>query len=101
MDNPILSEKTLLIIVMASLFLCLVAGACFTSIIKKHPDAFKPYRKAKILHFSTVIIVVFAITILGLERILSGEAVAGILGGIVGYVLGSSKNYRNNHIDEE
>ncbi|KKN25405.1 hypothetical protein LCGC14_0885150 [marine sediment metagenome] len=101
MDNPILSEKTLFWMVMASLFLCLVAGICFTCIIKKNPNAFKPYRKAKILHLSTVIIVVFATTILGLERILSGEAVAGILGGIVGYVLGSLKNNRNTHIDEE
>lgn len=88
---PIIGEQGLLIMGGAFIFLSLVAGIAFTVIFKTDPSSIKAFRGGRILHYVTVLVVVFATILLGLERIMSGEAAASILGGIIGYVLGTLK----------
>lgn len=89
--SPIISEQGLLIIGGAIVFLSLVAGISFTVLFKTDPSSVKAFRGGRILHYVTVLVVVFATVLLALERIMSGEAAASILGGIIGYVLGTLK----------
>jgi glucose uptake protein GlcU len=90
--TPILSEQSLLYIAGSVFVVMVVAGIAFTIIFKKDPHAVKEFRGGRgALHYFTIVSVVFATILLALERILTGEAVASILGGIVGYVLGTLK----------
>ena len=86
---PLLGEQSLLIIAGGLLILIIVAGICFTIILRKDPSQIKMFRGGRALHYVTVLTVVFASVLLAFEGILSGEAVATILGGIIGYVLGT------------
>jgi hypothetical protein len=87
--QPILSEQSLLFLAAGIFALAVIAGVCFTIILRKDASNIKSFRGGRILHYVTVLVVVFASILLALERILSGEAVATILGGIIGYVLGT------------
>jgi hypothetical protein len=89
--TPILSEQGLLL-VFAGLFLIIIfAGASFGIIFRRNPTSVREYRGGRALHYVTVVAIVFSTIILGLERVLAGEAVASLLGGIIGYVLGTLK----------
>ena len=97
--GPIIGEQGLLIMGGAIVFLTVVAGIAFTLIFKSNPSNIKAFRGGRILHYVTVLVVVFATVLLGLERIMSGEAAASILGGIIGYVLGTLKKDNGNASD--
>ena len=89
---PILGEQSLLIIGAMLMVVIALALVCGTIIVVKSPATLPEFTSARRLHLITVLIVALSTSILGLERILTGEAVASILGGIVGYVLGSLKS---------
>jgi len=89
--SPILGENAVLYIAAGVLFMIISFGVCFAITLKKDPALVKEFRGGRVLHILTVMNVVLATVVLGLERILNGEAIAGILGGIIGYVLGSLK----------
>jgi len=91
LQTPILSEQSLLWMMGGLMILLIMAGISFTIILKNDPKQIKSFRGGRILHYVTVLAVVFATILLALERILSGEAVSTILGGIIGYVLGTLK----------
>ena len=88
---PILSEQSLLWIAGGTIFVVLFTGVILAIILKNTQDGIQAIRGGRALEHVTVFTVIFSALILGLERVLTGEAVAGILGGIVGYVLGSMK----------
>ena len=88
---PILSEQSLLWMSGGIAFLLVVAGLSFAFILRNDPKQIKSFRGGRILHYVTILAVVLATILLALERILSGEAVSTILGGIIGYVLGTLK----------
>lgn len=88
---PILSEQSLLIVAGGVLALLVTAGICFTIVLRRDPSAIRYFRRGRALHHVTILTVAFATVVLALEGILTGEAVASILGGIIGYVLGSLK----------
>jgi hypothetical protein len=90
-QDPILSEQSLLWMMGGLMALIIMAGISFTIILRKDPKQVKAFRGGRILHYVTVLAVVFATILLALERILTGEAVSTILGGIIGYVLGTLK----------
>jgi len=89
--TPILGEQSLLIAGAGLFAAIVVAGICFAIVLKKDPTAIRSFRGGRVLHIITILTVILATVILALERILTGEAVASIIGGIVGYVLGSLK----------
>lgn len=89
---PILGEQSLLIIGGMLLAVIALALVCGTIIVVKAPATLEHFTSARRLHLITVLIIALATSIMGLERILTGETVASILGGIVGYVLGSLKS---------
>ena len=90
-QNPILSEQSLLWMMGGIMIVLIMAGISFTIILKNDPKQIKSFRGGRILHYVTIMAVVFATILLALERILTGEAVSTILGGIIGYVLGTLK----------
>ncbi len=91
--DPILKENSLLWVAAGTAFLTLAAGVCFTVIVRANPQrAVRAFRGGRALQHITVFTIVFATVLLGLERVLTGEAVASILGGIIGYVLGSLRH---------
>ena len=99
---PILSESTLLILVYAISIITIMAGIAFTVLLYKDPGKIRSFRGGRVLHYVTVLAVVIATLILSLERILTGEAAASILGGIIGYVLGTlNKTPDNNTLTKE
>ena len=89
---PILGEQSLLVMVGAVLAFAGLFSVCVTLALRNNPDLGRHLLGAGTLHIITVLAVVFAAAILALERVLTGEAVATLLGGIVGYVLGSLKS---------
>jgi hypothetical protein len=90
-STPILGETSLLILAGGVGVLLLAAGAAFTILFYRDPTKVQAFRGGRILHYATIFTVVFATIVLSIEGILSGEAVASILGGIIGYVLGTLK----------
>jgi hypothetical protein len=97
---PIFSEQSLLIIGGGIMLILLAAGVAFTIILKDDPSKIKDFRGGRALHYVTIVVVVFAAGILALEGVLSGEAVSSILGGIVGYVLGTLTSQRAHTSNE-
>lgn len=89
MLTPILSEQSLLMMGGAIVGLVVFAGICFTIVLYRDPDSIRSFRGGNVVHYVTVIAVVMATITLALERVLTGEAAASILSGIIGYVLGT------------
>ena len=87
--TPLLSEQSLLYISAGVLLLLVTAGAAFTIILRNDPAKISAFRGGRSLHYFTIFAVVLVSTLLAFEGILSGEAMASILGGIIGYVLGT------------
>lgn len=48
---------------------------------------------ARIIQFACVTLIIPAIIILGIEKILQGETIATLIGGLIGYVLSGISNY--------
>lgn len=88
---PLLNEQSLLVLGGMVLAIVALALVCGTIIVLKSPAVLEHFTSARRLHLITVLVIVLATVVLGLERVLTGEAVASLLGGIVGYVLGSLK----------
>ncbi len=97
--TPLLSEQSLLWVGAGVLILAIVGGICVTYIMTRHEHGLQNFRGGSSLYFFTILAVTFSTVLLGLERILTGEAVAGILSGIVGYVLGALKGAQHK-VDE-
>jgi len=89
---PLLHEQTLLMIAMGGLAAAVVALVLITLLVSRNPQLLQELLGLDTLHMLTVALVVVTTGTLALEGILSGEAVASILGGVVGYVLGSLKS---------
>ena len=93
-SQPILQEHSILWVAAGTAVITFAAGICFTIIVSRNPEkAIYVFRGGRALQHITVLTVVFATLLLGLERILTGEAVASLLGGIIGYVLGSLPHF--------
>jgi hypothetical protein len=89
--TPLLNEQGLLVLGGMVLAIVALALVCGTLIVLKSPSALERFTSVGRLHLITVLVIALATVVLGLERVLTGEAVASLLGGIVGYVLGSLK----------
>jgi hypothetical protein len=48
---------------------------------------------ARIIQFTTIALLIPCLIILGLEKIIQGETIATIVGGLIGYVLSGISNY--------
>jgi len=86
---PLFSEKTFLLVFAGLLFFALVGAVCLTILFRKDPESIGRLAKTDMFYIITVLVVVFATGVLALQGILDGKAVSAILGGVVGYVLGS------------
>jgi hypothetical protein len=89
---PIIDETGLLFMVGGVLAVTIVVVVCVTVVIKGDPKLLAGLTSPSTLHIITVIFAIFTVAVLALEGILSGEVVANVLSGIVGYVLGSLKS---------
>lgn len=54
---------------------------------------------ARIIQFACVTLIIPCIVILGIEKVLQGETIATIIGGLIGYVLSGISNYDRNKED--
>jgi amino acid transporter len=88
---PVLTEQGLLMATAMVMSIVVVGIVCMTIVVKAHPSLAQEFRQATTLHLLTIMAIVITTSMLGLERILPSEAVASILSGIVGYVLGSAR----------
>lgn len=89
---PLLSEQSLLVLAAMLMAVIAIATICGTIVVVKSPGSLQDFTSPRRLHLITVLVIVVATSIMGIERVLTGEAVASLLGGIVGYVLGSLKS---------
>ena len=89
--TPLLSETSMIILILGILFSLIVGGVTAAIILIKRPSETDTKKSNKSIHAFTIFLIVFSVVILALQRILSGELTASILSGIAGYVLGASK----------
>lgn len=54
---------------------------------------------ARMIQFACVTLIIPCIVILGIEKILQGETIATIIGGLIGYILSGISNYDKNKDD--
>jgi len=87
--GPVFSQNGLLILFGGVVILCVVGGLCLTHIFRKDPDKMIEFRKTDFFYILTVLVVVASVVLLGLQHIMDGPSISAILGGVVGYVLGS------------
>ena len=88
-----ITDSTLLYIFAGIIVLALAGGACLTIIFRKNPNLMIEFRKTEFFYIITVFGIVLATVVLGLRGILDGKSISAILGGIVGYVLGSLRKH--------
>jgi len=94
---PLLSEQSLILLFSAIVVLSFAALAVAFLLIRRDPTVIDRITDLHTLYILTVAFVLLVTGTLALERVLSDSATAGILGGIVGYVLGSLKHRENRH----
>lgn len=92
--QPILGEQSLLIVILSTFPLTGFGLVLVMLVVLRNPQVVAEVVSTGALHLMTVMLVLLATVSLAVEGIISGEAAVGVLGGIVGYVLGSLKEHQ-------
>jgi len=85
------STKEIVELSMALLMLITLIGILYRSIFKAKGIG------VRIIQFTCIAFFIPSLIILSLEKILTGETIATLMGGITGYVLSSIGNYDNKN----
>jgi hypothetical protein len=86
---PALDQTGLIQIILGLLLVTVIVIICVAVVVRNRPELLPELISPNMLHILTVIFAMFTAAVLALQGILTGELVASILSGIVGYVLGS------------
>lgn len=90
-----LDNKVLIELFMSSIMLVVVVGIFIRSLRRTNASLKPSGIGARVIQFTCVSLIIPAIIILGIERILEGETIATIIGGLIGYVLSGVGNYES------
>jgi len=88
------SIKDIIEIIMGLIMALTISGLLFRAIVKQKGIG------ARIIQFTCIAFTLPTIIILSLEKVLTGETVATLLGGLVGYVLSGISNYDKKSAEE-
>src|SRR5437899_674343 len=86
---PALDQTGLIQIVIGLFIVTVIVIICVALVVRNRPELLPELISPNMLHILTVIFAIFTAAVLALQGILTGELVANLLSGIVGYVLGS------------
>lgn len=88
---PALDQNGIIQLIIGLLVVTVIVIICVAVLVRSNPALLADLISPNMLHIITVIFAMFTAAILALQGILTGEIVANLLSGIVGYVLGSLK----------